>query len=106
MATNNTHMHFIECANEMGYFPTAKQAKEISSRSAEEYAAIFNGDPPKGRVREAVFEVATERAIVNVMENRKPDVFVGFADAALIESVNAALLRLNGKTVRVRIDQT
>lgn len=57
----------IPIANELGYFPTAKQATEINCRAGELYAAHFNGRPPRGPMVKDAAEQTLRKAIDDVM---------------------------------------
>jgi hypothetical protein len=57
----------IPIANELGYFPTEKQATEINCRAATLYAAHFGGRPPRGRVDDAIHDKTLQEAIEAIM---------------------------------------
>ncbi len=104
---SSIHDWVISEANEMGYFPTRAQAKQISLVSVEEYTEHFGGKPPKERMREDILRQSTTRAIVRVMEgkNNPKTVIEGLSDAVLIDRVGAALRDASGKTLRVSIQE-
>lgn len=57
----------IQEANELGYFPTLRQATEINCRWAELYAAHFVGRPPRGPVVEEIAKKVFPQACEEVM---------------------------------------
>jgi hypothetical protein len=57
----------IPVANELGYFPTERQATEINCRAATLYAEHFGGKPPRGRVVDDVANRTMRIAIEEVM---------------------------------------
>jgi hypothetical protein len=57
----------IAIANELGYFPIAKQAKDIDLRAAYLYGVHYDGRPPRGRVAEEVYNRTLRQAIDDVM---------------------------------------
>ncbi len=61
----------IPTANELGYFPTTAQAKEISARAAYLYGVHFDGNPPKGPVVQNVFDRFLRQAMEEIMTGSK-----------------------------------
>jgi hypothetical protein len=103
----NAHNQIIKRANEQGYFPTPKQAKEISLVSAEEYGARFNGSPPRGQVVDSVFQECTDTAIRRVMEGKAMvrEMVEGIAGPEMIAKVVAVIEGAAGKRLRVRMEE-
>jgi hypothetical protein len=57
----------IPIANEMGFFPTDKQATEINCRAAALYLEYFGGNAPRGHVVHSVHDRTLREAICAVM---------------------------------------
>lgn len=63
----------IPIANEMGYFPTFKQGKEIEARACHLYAEHFAPNPPpRGGCDEGVFQSTARKAIDEMMGGERP----------------------------------
>lgn len=60
----------IPIANEMGYFPTAKQATEINCRAAWLYASHWEGSPPRGKPDEEIYQRTLKQAMEEVMSGK------------------------------------
>ena len=84
-----SYQHCIARANELGYFPTLAQAKEISERSAARYGKMIeDGEVQRlGAVNEAAYAACNDWAIRAVMEKGKS----GEVLAATISGVSPGL---------------
>ena len=105
MKTPSAHRAILKRANELGYFPTPGQAKEISHASADEYGK--RGGP--SRVPEELYWQCTDWAIKFIMEGRMKkrfrETFTGNANDALAGQVVGAIKAAHGKVLRIIIEE-
>jgi hypothetical protein len=94
-------------ANELGYFPTPVQAKEISLVAVERYGQMqTDGIAPKsGPVPDNLFRECESWAIRKVMDRILAETITGTPGDELTSKLNAILARAVGKSLRIRIEE-
>lgn len=105
MKTPSAHRRVLKRANELGYFPTPGQAKEISCASATEYGKRSGANPVDG----VLWTECTDWAIKWVMENRLDEQFTrtlaGTGGDVFASQVAEVIKEAHGKQLRIIIEE-